>query len=669
MGNDVVERLCKDFLNEAMQAPDLFRDLAKMELYISESYRERTIIELLQNADDCNSTEFEVYEDLGYLIVRNNGDSFTEGDLKSLCRSGASTKKRKSTSTIGYRGIGFKSVVGIATEVTLYSGNVEAYFSKTETKMKLKVTDDVPLVRIPHTVTNRDTDKYKKNGETTFVFSDAKARLTNHELNDLKSSSLIFLKNIKKIKIRTENFSRTIEIIKNSNSVSVKDSYGNSEDWLVISNGKLESIAIKKKNGKLVPAESNESLIHSFLPTLDSTGCAIRFNGDFSTDPSRKHVDFDIDSTSAFNSCVEILIQFLENSLANRNVSSIFSCITITSNMQNRQRLKDCICEQIKNLPDISVLKYLFLNAKLRPEWLNVEDYFKFQKISTVPRELYFDYENINDFLKWIGCRVISLDDLLEFDIEETISSVGLVEILSKIATTTRFSSNESFLVKWRKVKLFKTSSGNESADFINYSKVSEDFISLIKDNSRLDDIVFLLKRINADELVSLIKPKAGIEILNNTDEKSRNSQDNSKKNLFQNSRKFTFSKWRSAEVNVREFFENKAEVVYAKDVSKLNVGYDIEVKFKSGKTCYFEVKSVKSINEPIEITNNELAVGREMASSYFIAIHVSTEEPVLFFIENPINNLHFDKRIKAVAWVCDDYVNSKFITAEEFLC
>lgn len=323
MATDIVQRLSKEFLDEARLAPDLFRDLAKMELYISESYRERTIIELLQNADDCNSFEFEVYEDFGYLIVTNDGSLFTEQDLKSLCRSGASTKKR-SSSTIGYRGIGFKSVVGIASEVILYSGDIEAYFSKNETKSKLSILDDVPLIRIPHVIADDKSRKYKKDGITTFIFSDAKARLTDYEINQLQPSSLIFLKNLNKIKIRTEKITRTIELVKKSESVRINDSYGNTEDWLIISSENLESIAIKLKDGKLVPADASESLIHSFLPTLDHTGCAMRFNGDFSTDPSRKHVDFDIESTNAFIGCVNLIIEFIERALESNHFNNIF---------------------------------------------------------------------------------------------------------------------------------------------------------------------------------------------------------------------------------------------------------------------------------------------------------------------------------------------------------
>ena len=49
------------------------------------------------------------------FIEDNEGikKTFNDEDFISLCRSGASTKKRKSN-TIGFRGIGFKAVVNYA---------------------------------------------------------------------------------------------------------------------------------------------------------------------------------------------------------------------------------------------------------------------------------------------------------------------------------------------------------------------------------------------------------------------------------------------------------------------------------------------------------------------------------------------------------------------------
>ena len=88
------------FLAEASNAPSLFADLAKVELYIAESYRARALIELLQNADDAGATTVRIVEDEDRLIVANDGRVFTSADVESLCRSGASQKQHGSCSIV-----------------------------------------------------------------------------------------------------------------------------------------------------------------------------------------------------------------------------------------------------------------------------------------------------------------------------------------------------------------------------------------------------------------------------------------------------------------------------------------------------------------------------------------------------------------------------------------
>ena len=73
---EMLNSLINDFIQEANNAPKLFRDLAKVEQYIAESYKTRSFIELIQNADDAKSTAFGVYGFDDGLIVANNGTSF-----------------------------------------------------------------------------------------------------------------------------------------------------------------------------------------------------------------------------------------------------------------------------------------------------------------------------------------------------------------------------------------------------------------------------------------------------------------------------------------------------------------------------------------------------------------------------------------------------------------
>jgi hypothetical protein len=66
------------------------------------------IAELIQNAIDVNATRlmFKVIDD-NTLLFEHNGKCFVSDDVMSLCTRGITTKSVK---TIGFMGVGFKSV-------------------------------------------------------------------------------------------------------------------------------------------------------------------------------------------------------------------------------------------------------------------------------------------------------------------------------------------------------------------------------------------------------------------------------------------------------------------------------------------------------------------------------------------------------------------------------
>ena len=139
-----------DLLNEAKLSPNLLIDLAGLEIYISESYQSRSLMELVQNADDAGSTQFTFKLNEKYIICANNGRSIDDNDILALCRSAASKKQRGET--IGYRGIGFKSVVAFCQRVSIISEDCSLTFSREKTQNEIKTTDRVPLIRIPHSL-------------------------------------------------------------------------------------------------------------------------------------------------------------------------------------------------------------------------------------------------------------------------------------------------------------------------------------------------------------------------------------------------------------------------------------------------------------------------------------------------------------------------------------
>ncbi|KAL4812116.1 hypothetical protein BDW67DRAFT_193992 [Aspergillus spinulosporus] len=87
----------------------------------------RFIYEMIQNAEDCSykSAEsentvpylsFSVYSD--WIAVDSNEDGFEESHVRAICSAGKRTKEGK----LGEKGIGFKSVFKVASEVQIQSG-------------------------------------------------------------------------------------------------------------------------------------------------------------------------------------------------------------------------------------------------------------------------------------------------------------------------------------------------------------------------------------------------------------------------------------------------------------------------------------------------------------------------------------------------------------------
>lgn len=202
------ECIREKLLSEAKLSPQLLSDLAGLESYVAESYDSRSFIELLQNADDAKSTSFLVKRIEQFLIVANNGNPFSLEDVEAICRSAASNKSRGSS--IGYRGIGFKSVVGIANEVHIISEGLKLTFSRELTAHEIPAADKVPLIRIPHQIKKEvlnDIEKevlsLKNEGYITFfVFSDLTVNSIEHEFDNFDPLSMLFLRNINKLQLQ-----------------------------------------------------------------------------------------------------------------------------------------------------------------------------------------------------------------------------------------------------------------------------------------------------------------------------------------------------------------------------------------------------------------------------------------------------------------------------------
>jgi hypothetical protein len=301
--------------NYSEQAQNQYESLFLLTSAFSEYIR--FLFELVQNADDAEASEIDVFVQNSVLIVSHNGASFKEEDVVGICNVGAGTKKAN-TKTTGYKGIGFKSLFGKSTYVVIFSQGFQFRFDESNKQGKFPIMpwQIIPqwteISELPKDISNFLTDN-KKNVSTII-----RLELTDELLEDLNellmsSQILLFLRNIKSISCHglLQNSIRKVNV---SNDVVELIENGEKSKWIVWnSQGEIEeNIKAKLKNDKNIPdkiklaskyeisfaaklikdkltaLKENESLIYTYLPTKVNFQFPFLINSNFLADTSRE---------------------------------------------------------------------------------------------------------------------------------------------------------------------------------------------------------------------------------------------------------------------------------------------------------------------------------------------------------------------------------------------
>ncbi|WP_406008386.1 DUF3883 domain-containing protein [Streptomyces sp. NBC_00637] len=276
-----VTALQDTLVREHAQAPGLFREIARMEELLADTYRDRVPYELLQNSDDAGSTSV-VVEDLGDGRFRwsNDGRSLDAADVEALCRSANSTKSRGGDS-IGYRGIGFKSLAAIASRIEVRSAGVRFAFDRAAAAALLGEPgkDAVPLIRIPAEVcaeASADGVAF-----TVACRPDATASLTV-----IDPLSALFLRNVTRIRTSSATARQDILIGRDSSRVVLR--LGADEAAFGLLRHGAATVAVPL-DARALAMTGVRGRLACFLPLQDEVGLPVIVSGDILTDPSRTH--------------------------------------------------------------------------------------------------------------------------------------------------------------------------------------------------------------------------------------------------------------------------------------------------------------------------------------------------------------------------------------------
>ena len=663
---EIVEKLHNSFLEEAKRSPILLSDLANMEKYISESYTGRSLIELLQNADDAGASKFEIVEISSKVYgVANNGREFCENDLVSLCRSGTSTKKRK-TNTIGYRGIGFKSVVNYAKAVHLYSGHIATTFSRQLTKNLLPEANTVPLIRIPHkfcgnAYDNSINDLLRDRYSTVFIFETEDDCLLD-EISMFDTSCMLFLRNIREIRFNL-SAKKITYMVKYTNINSLCDEIEflgtqNNDKWIVCSD-ELKSdvkLAFKYDGDKVFPASPQESVIHSFMPTNDKLNVPIKINGDFSTDPSRTKIIYDTETENAIEGCVDLTNNILKNTLSENYDRYGFINILAQASLDPLRAIKgntisDIYIEKLIKKAKEQLKKYAedVKEIYYQPQGITNEDFEQICRINNVygiGNDIDANIRGILQFVKMIGIRILPLDMMLDAMKYCILSKESRIEVMYEIIDRSRFGLDKALLTKFN------------NANVITFDTDVKKIINCDEKDTIEDSFnAAVIEKVGSVVYVEQFYKVLGLKNIRQQEYDKEISSPIISRNVGSIGTKSVVKKWRTVEQNLGEILRSLDGVVNVIDVAAQNVGYDIETIMTDGTHRYYEVKSVDNMGNAFTMTNNEFSSAVQYKDKYYLAIVQQDESRIeVCFICDPINTLNMTKRVTKWEWYCSSY-------------
>ena len=160
----------------------------------------RYIYELLQNAEDAKAKEFRIYISKKRVKIVHDGNVFTKDDVRNVCYA---VSKKDPNETIGYLGVGFRSVFTVTDKPEIYSGKYAFCFDKEECLKEFG--DDSPFYFYPYRI-EQPTESIDPR-KTTFLLPFKSKEFFDksiEQLEQLGANSLLFLRNIKSLSIHNE---------------------------------------------------------------------------------------------------------------------------------------------------------------------------------------------------------------------------------------------------------------------------------------------------------------------------------------------------------------------------------------------------------------------------------------------------------------------------------
>ena len=300
-----------------------------------------------------------------------------------------------------------------------------------------------------------------------------------------------------------------------------------------------------------------------------------------------------------------------------------------------------------------------FSETYCRPSWLNPVDFAKVaagSEIMAVCRELE-DIGGLTEFLKFLGAREANLTDLSAGLVNNAPSLVGAAEVVAHVTSrhATRQLDIDSVDRRWRIWPVDGTPRPLEAATKTK-SALESDFVDLVAEKT---GGAGQLKRLLGDLMnpataTRMLPPEPGPTEASSIIGLGRPPMTENASQQLPN-RMLSLKRWRSAEQQVCELLV--AGGCNVKDVSRQNIGYDIEGVEPTGKELCVEVKLIDYPGQPFTLTSNEEAVARLKGAAYVIALVRQTDTHLeVAFIRDPVSHLRLVRQCRQWVWECNEY-------------
>lgn len=301
---------------------------------VRQQYSGRYPFELLQNANDAardrgerGRARFVLTESA--LLVADNGSGFGERQVEAICSLGRSSKGPGTS--IGHKGLGFKSVGEITDRPQILSANTSFQFDadRLHAEMRNLLGDTsarqrFPVYAFPYPVTETDLEsdasaaaRLRAEGFATiirlpFKLGLARAAVAGHLADCLHPRLLLFLPDVDHLELRGTDTDFSAEIARDQDGLvehALLAADEASEEWLIYRNATRPDRAAREALGEAwaqvdethfavavpldehsQPATTETFPLHVYFPTEDRPGLHVAVHAEWVLTMDRRHL-------------------------------------------------------------------------------------------------------------------------------------------------------------------------------------------------------------------------------------------------------------------------------------------------------------------------------------------------------------------------------------------